>query len=135
MSVLSLWQVSSYFHSLLSSPDGRYFCSIEHKSNQKCPLSLRSERTKNHRHNFCFYLYTLPFLLTFAVCFGRYLSVIFRFLLSASRVLFPAHLYLKHLPIQLTATLLLSHSLFSSSSLRVLYPLPTLYPTVDSRLW
>ena len=46
---ISLRQVSFTFHSLLSSPDGRYFCSVERKSNQKRPLPLRSERTKNHR--------------------------------------------------------------------------------------
>ena len=37
--------------SFLSSPDGRYFCSIELKSNQKSPLPHRSEG-QNHRQPF-----------------------------------------------------------------------------------
>ena len=130
-SIHSLWKVSSDFHSLLSSPDGRYFCSIEHKSNQKCPLPLRAERTKNHRIVVIYPQVRDKRGVT--TLFAVTPSVIFRFLLSASRGFFSAHLYLKLPSTKLTATLYLSHSLFSSSSLRVPYSLPSHYSTVDSR--
>ena len=130
-SIHSLWQISTAFHSLLSSPDGRYFCSIEHKSNQKCPLLLRSERTKNHRQVVIYPKVGDKREMTslFSVTpIGDFFISAFCFSGALSRTsLFKTALY------QLTATLLLSHSLFSSSSLRVLYSLPPFIPTVDSR--
>ena len=65
--------------------------------------------------------------------FPLFLSVIFSFLLSVSRVLFSTHLYLKLLSIQLTATFYLSQSLSSSDTRCYRYSLPSLCPTVDSR--
>ena len=71
-----IWQISSAFHSLLSSPDGRYFCSIERKSNQKRPLVPKVRKLKNHRHSLHQLIFTLLFLLTLAVIFSQCLSVI-----------------------------------------------------------
>ena len=67
---------------------------------------LRSERTKNHRGVDIYTLVWDSRLMTalFCIC----ISVIFRFLLCGSWVLFTAHLYLKALSTKLTATFSLS---------------------------
>ena len=130
MSALSLRQVLSDFHSLPLKPRRLFLC----PERQRKQNALSSEVRKNKKSPHSGYLFPSvgPTCSDYLV-FHRLPSVIFRFLLCASWVFFPAHLYLKQLSTILTATLLLSHSLFSSSSLRVLYPLPTHYPTVDSR--
>ena len=97
----------------------------------KRSFSYRSERTKNHRNLFmCFLVWDKRGETTLL---SLPPSVIFSFLLSAYRVLFSAHLYLKLLSIQLTATLLFSQSLSSSDTRCYRYFLPSLCPTVDIR--
>ena len=81
------------------------------KRKQKHAFPERSERSHNHRFSFYLYLFSLPFLLTFAVCSGSYLSVIIPFLLSSVRIVSTARLCLKLLPSLLTATFLLSKKL------------------------
>ena len=123
---------ASFIHLLPSPPlkaRASYFCPVR----QRKQNALSSEVRKNKKSPHSGYLFPSvgPTCSDYLV-FHRLPSVIFRFLLCASRILFPAHLYLKPLSTKLTAALLLSLSLFSSSSLRVLYTLPTLIPTVDS---
>ena len=101
---------------------------------QNALLHRRSERSHNHRFSFYVEIFSLPFLLTFAVCSGSSLSVIIPFLLSAVWVLFSRLLTLKRLTSLLTATFLLSKKLTQLSlTLRCLLSLPTPSPTVDSR--
>ena len=65
------------------------------KRKQKHALSHRAERAHNHRRSLYKLIFILLFLLTFSVSFNRCLSVIMRFLLPASRVVFSAHLCFK----------------------------------------
>ena len=74
---------------------------------------------------------SLPFLLTFAVCLSLSLSIIFAFLLPASRSLFSAHLYLKQLFSKETAAFLLSLS--SVIVYHALLSLPFINSLLDSR--
>ena len=95
----------------------------------KRSFSYRSERTKNHRD---------LFMCLFSVgTKGSDRSIVALsfsdFFISASWMLFSAHLYLKPLSIQFTATLLLSLSLSSSDTRCYRYSLPSHCPTVDSR--
>ena len=82
--------------------------------------SLRAERTHNHRQSFVLSFLSYYFCSPFVANFGRCLSVIMRFLLSASRVLFSAHLCLKLLFSIVTATFCYCHALYISHCL----PLP-----------
>ena len=90
------------------------------KRKQKHALSHRAERAHNHRRSLYKLIFILLFLLTFSVSFNRCLSVIMRFLLSASRVLFSALLCLKQLSSIVTATFCYCHALYISHCL----PLP-----------
>ena len=95
----------------------------------KRSFTLRSERTKNHRDLFMCLFSVGPK--------GSDRSIVALsfsdFFISASWMLFSAHLYLKPLSIQFTATLLLSQSLSSSDTRCYRHSLPSHYPTVDSR--
>ena len=102
------------------SPRWHYFCSVERKSNQKRPFPHRAERAHNHRRSLYKLIFSLLFLLTFSAIFSRCLSVIMRFLLPASRVVFSAHLCLKQLSSIVTATFCYCHALYISHCL----PLP-----------
>ena len=62
------------------------------KSMQKHALCHRSERSHNHRQSLFELIFILLFLLTFSAVFRRCLSVIIPFLLTASWVIFSAHL-------------------------------------------
>ena len=84
-------------------------------------------KMKNHRHSLHKLIFILLFLLTFSAVFNQCLSVIFQFLLSASRVLFSARLYLKRLFFIVTATFCSCHALYFSHCLPLqftLYSLP-----------
>ena len=78
------------------------------KSKQKHACATGPKEETNHRFSLHRPICFLPFLLTFAVCLRKFLSVIVSFLLSASRVFFSAHLCLKQLSSLLTATFRLS---------------------------
>ena len=94
------------------------------QSKQSALLCLRAESTHNHRQGLHKLIFILLFLLTFSAIFGRCLSVIMRFLPSASWVLFSAHLCLKLLSSIVNATFCYCHALYISHC----FPLPfTLY--------
>ena len=82
----------------------------ERQSKQNALLCHRSERSHNHRQSQYQLIFSLPFLLTFAECSGRYLSVIIPFLLSASRVVFSPIPALRKVLLKLRRSFLLSHS-------------------------
>ena len=118
---------------LTLKPLGLILCP-ERQSMQNALLPRRSERSHNHRFSFYVEIFSLPFLLTFAVGVSLSLSVIIPFLLYSVRVVFTARLCLKLLPSLLTATFLLSKKLTQLSlTLRCLLPLPSPSPTFDSR--
>ena len=86
------------FQSLHCSPQGRYFCTVERKSNQKRPFLPGKPKEVKITVSVSIYILTLyHFLLTFAVKTGLSLSVIFTFLLFSLKRLFSALLYLKQL--------------------------------------
>ena len=95
-------------------PRGLLLLSRATKVSKNALECLRSERTKNHRIVVIYHQVGDKRGVT--TLFAVIPSVIFRFLLCASWVLFSAHLYLKQLSTELTATLSLSHSLFSSAT-------------------
>ena len=101
------------------------------KSKQKHACALGPKEETNHRFGLHQPIYTLPFLLTFAVGLRKFLSVIVSFLPPASWVLFPEHLCLKQLYYCLFATFLLSqgHSIVCHASLS----LPFTFSYSDSR--
>ena len=90
------------------------------KSMQKHAFAHRAESTHNHRQGLYKLIFILLFLLTFSAIFSWCLSVIMRFLLSASRALFSALLYLKWLSSIVTATFCYCHALYISHC----FPLP-----------
>ena len=90
-------------------------------------------KLKNHRHSLFELIFSLPFLLTFSVGFGRCLSVIVSVSpLCFKGTLFPTALF-KTAFLKYDRYFLLSHSLISSFTLRCHYSLPTHCSTVDSR--
>ena len=74
------------------------------KSMQKRTCLEGPKEENNHRQSFYLFLFSLPFLLTFAVYSSLFLSVIFSFLLSAVWIVSTARLYLKQLSSLFTAT-------------------------------
>ena len=124
----SLWEV--FIRVLVSTSARRGGLPLSGATKEaKRSYPQRSERTKNHRGVEIYYRVGDKRLAVALFCIG--VSVIFRFLLCASWVLFTAHLYLKALSTKLTATFLF-HRVTQLSNL-FYYPLPTHYSTVDRR--
>ena len=82
----------------------------ERQRKQNALSSQRSERSHNHRQSQYQLVYTLPFLLTFAMDSHLYLSVIIPFLLSASWVVFSPISALRIVLLKIRRSLLLSQS-------------------------
>ena len=88
---------------------------------------VEGRKLKNHRQSFYALFSSLLFLLTFFVNFSQYLSVIFQFLLSASRTVFSQISALRQLFGSVTATFCCCHTLYISHCLLLsftLYSLP-----------
>ena len=81
----------------------------ERQSKQNALMCHRSERSHNHRQSQYQLIYILPFLLAFNAIFGRCLSVIIPFLLSASRGLFSLISALRSAYTKFRRSSLLSH--------------------------
>ena len=108
----------------------------ERQSKQNALMCHRSERSHNHRQSQYQLIYILPFLLAFNAIFGRCLSVIVPFLLSASRGLFSLISALRSAYTKFRRSSLLSPSQVNRlSRFAVSTSLPSFIPTFVGRCY